>query len=203
MTSELPSTYERFHQRYLDGQIPWDDPLPPPEVIELVETLPPGRMLDLGCGFGRSCIYLALHGWVADGVDFIPQAIEVAQARAEVAHVSDKTRFFASSATDMPFLTPSYDLAIDIGCMHSFDESALRAYRAELLRLVPTRGTYLLFAHLSDGSEPIDDRPSGIAEATIVDLFADDFELDRLEKGTTQVDDRPPWSSGWFWYRRL
>ena len=85
---------------------------------------------------------------------------------------------------------------------HSFDESDRRAYLAELARLLSSGGRYLLFVHLSDGSEPIADGPSGIAEETILDLFANEFELRRFEKGVTQMEDKPVWLSGWYWYER-
>ena len=62
-------------ERYASGVIPWDDDLPPPELMALVEKQPAGRALDLGCGYGRSSIYLAQHEWEVDGLDFVPQAV--------------------------------------------------------------------------------------------------------------------------------
>lgn len=199
---EPQTSYERFRQRYLEGQVPWSDHEPPPEIIALAATLPAGRLLDLGCGFGRTSIYLARHGWMADGVDFVPEAIQVAEERAAAAGVGDRTKFHTASAASMPFLAPAYDLAVDIGCMHSFEPDDQRGYRDELLRLLPPGGRYVLFAHLRSDSEPLEDGPRGIPEATIRELFSDGFTLERFERGITQVEDRPPWESGWFWYRR-
>jgi hypothetical protein len=45
-------------------------------------------------------------------------------------------------------------------------------------------------------------RPHGIPEETILNLFAVGFVLERMERGTTQVEDRPPWPSAWFWFQR-
>jgi cyclopropane fatty-acyl-phospholipid synthase-like methyltransferase len=204
------SSYERFLERYQDERIPWDDPLPPPELIELAQRLPPGRALDLGCGFGRAAIYLALRGWSADGVDFVAQAIDEARRRAEAARVAPRAKFYHSSVTDLRFLQPPYDLAIDIGCMHSFDEDELRAYAGELHRLLIPGGYFLLFAHAHQDSwveiDPVTgeetQRSHGIPEASILELFADGFVLERVERGSTQVEDRPPWPSAWFWFRR-
>ena len=200
---DKPDPYSRFLERYEAGPVPWDDPQPPPEIIALAAELEPGQALDLGCGYGRVSIYLAQRGWSADGVDFIPRAIEVARERAAAAGVAGLAQFHVASAAELGFLTPPYDLAVDIGCMHSFNELMLRGYRSGLMRLLRPGGLYVLFAHLRDEDEPvIDDGPRGIPERVIRELLVDGFELERVEHGVTQVEGRPPWNSGWFWYRR-
>lgn len=195
-------TYQRFVERYESGQVPWAHELPPPEVIDLVPQLQPGRALDLGCGYGRSAIYLARHGWEADGVDYVPLAVAEAERRATASGVSDKAHFYAASITQLGFLTGSYDLGIDIGCMHVLDEEGLQAYRDGLLRLLRSGAIYLLFVHLRQGDEPEDGRPHGIFEQTVFSLFAQGFVLEKVEYGTTQVEDKPPWFSAWFWFHR-
>lgn len=195
--------YERFLARYDEERVPWGDHAPPPEIKELVKLLPPGRALDLGCGYGRSAIFLAQHGWRVDGVDFIPRAIAVARQRAVAAGVAARITFHVASAAKLDFLTPPYDLAIDVGCMHSFTYEQLRAYRGELARLLPPGGLYVLFAHLRDTAAGVgDDEPRGIPESLIHSLLGGQFLLEKVERGTTQVEDRPPWDSGWFWFRR-
>lgn len=93
MDNEIQESLARFTERYTNGQVPWDDSLPPPEVQALVATLPPGRALDLGCGYGRTAIYLAQHGWQVDAIDFVPQAIAEAEKRAMAAGVAPKFSF--------------------------------------------------------------------------------------------------------------
>jgi SAM-dependent methyltransferase len=201
--NEKINHYERFLERYDMDQVPWGDPLPPPEIQSLAAELPSGRVLDLGCGFGRVSIYLAQRGWSADGIDFIPKAIDVARTRAKEAGVAHLARFHVASAASLGFLAAPYDLAVDIGCMHSFSEELLRGYRRELVRLLRPGGRYVLFAHLRDSDEPVgDDGPRGIPESTISSLLRHDFHLERVEYGMTQVEDRPPWNSAWFWYQR-
>ena len=58
----------------------------------LAEThdLPPGRLLDLGCGAGGDLIELARRGWTATGVDSSSRAIESARISAENAGVNLK-----------------------------------------------------------------------------------------------------------------
>lgn len=203
LMEETDTPQQRFVTRYEEGRVPWDDPTPPPEIVDLAAGTPPGRALDVGCGFGRAAIYLAQRGWSAVGVDFVPQAIAEAQRRATAAGVADWTAFHVASATDLTFLAPPFDLIIDVGCMHSFTEAMLAAHRDEIARLLPPGGQYVLFAHLRDAAEPErDDGPRGIAEAAIHDLLRGTFQLERVERGVTQVEDRPPWNSGWFWFRR-
>lgn len=200
---ELDEPIRRFAERYEEGRVPWDEPLPPPEVLALAEAMPPGRALDVGCGYGRAVIHLAGRGWSAVGVDFVPQAIAEARRRAAAAGVSERATFYAASATDLSFLVPPFDLVIDVGCMHSFTEEMLAAYGNEIARLLRPGGQYLLFAHLRDEDQPErEDGPRGIAEKTIHELMRGAFRLERVERGVTQVDDRRPWNSAWFWFIR-
>jgi SAM-dependent methyltransferase len=56
-----------------------DDPV---DVLEHeLAGLPPGRALDLGCGAGRSGVWLAEHGWQVTGVDFSDVALGLARQR--------------------------------------------------------------------------------------------------------------------------
>lgn len=192
--------FNRLKERYEEGRVPWDDELPPPEVIEMADQMPAGRMLDLGCGYGRSSIYLARRGWVADGVDFIPLAIAGALARAEQAAVAGRAHFYLGKVTNLHFLTGPYDFALDVGCMHALDDAALRQYRDEVYRLMSVNGLYLLFAHLRSDDVEVPGR--GVYEEAIYKLFGDHFTLDKVIRGTTQVEGRPPWASAWFWFRR-
>lgn len=195
--------YQKFAERYESGEIPWDYELPPPELIAWANQHEPGRMLDVGCGYGRTALYLAQRGWQADGVDFVELAILEAQKRADQFKVSDQVRFFHQQVTHMPFLETPYDLVVDIGCMHSLGNDALRHYAAEISRLVVPGGVYLLFAHLrEESSEEEEADPRGIPEATIRSLFEDDFIIEDVEHGMTQVEDKPAWESAWFWLRR-
>ena len=205
--------FEQMQQRYREGAIPWNQPLPPPEVIALADTLPSGRALDMGCGAGRTCVYLAQRGWTCDGVDFVPEAIEMAETRAREAGVADRTRFIVASVTHIPTLSGPYDLVVDIGCMHNLRGDDLRLYAAEVARLLRPDGVYLLFAHLAEdtptdallgGAEPDTSQQVsryGLSAQTILSLFAPDFTLDRLERGQTTVGEST-WPSAWFWLRR-
>ncbi len=196
------SVYERLRERYEEGQVPWDNELPPPEVVTELEKLTPGKALDIGCGYGRASIYMAQHNWEVDAVDFIDIALQEAARRAEEAGLMQKIQFHHSPVTDLHYLTGPYDFALDVGCMHNFDDAQLHSYRDELRRLLRPGGLYLLFAHLRNEGPEEDESWRWIDETLLISLFEDDFDLEKVEHGTTQVEDRPPWRSAWFWFRR-
>jgi SAM-dependent methyltransferase len=197
------NNYQRLRERYEEGQVPWDNELPPPEVLAAVEKLTPGLALDLGCGYGRAAIYLASRHWQVDAVDFIDIALQEAVYRAVQVGVDRNIRFHHAPVTDMPFLVGPYDLVLDVGCMHSFDEAQLHAYRNEVRRLLRPGGRYLLFAHLRNQVAGEDESWRWVAEPLLLSLFTDGFALEKVEHGLTQVADAPPWRSAWFWFRRL
>ncbi len=195
--------YDNMAARYESGQVPWDNELPPPEVLDFVPTLPPGRALDLGCGYGRASIFMAQAGWQVDAVDFVAQAVTEAIARMQAAGVT--VNFHVGDVTDLHFLSGPYDYALDVGCAHALAPDGLVAYRDELRRLLRPGGYYMLFAHLREGEQPPtadQSRPRWMDEVVVQALFADGFELLQATYGITQVGDKPPWPSVWFLFRR-
>ena len=193
------TVYDRMLERYESGELPWHDALPPPEVIDLVATLPVGRALDLGCGPGRASIYMARLGWEVDGVDFIPKAIAMAKDAAVAAKVSPQ--FHIGSVTKLNFLTGTYDFALDVGCLHGQTEKDQRRYYQVLLPLLKSGARYLLFARIKD-DDPATQEGPGIKESRLMQLFSGGFTLDKVEYGVTTNNDQTTWQSAWFWFTR-
>ncbi|RYG26048.1 class I SAM-dependent methyltransferase [bacterium] len=63
---------------------------PPPQPPLRDEPLEEGalRALDLACGTGRDAVWLAMHGWRVTAVDILPDALDRAQALAELHDVT-------------------------------------------------------------------------------------------------------------------
>ena len=194
--------YQRMLQLYADGDLPWDDELPPPEVIAAVAALTPARALDLGCGYGRAARYLAERGWTVDAVDFVAVAIEEARRRA--AHLAHAITFHLGSVTALDGFEPGYALAIDVGCGHALDADGLAAYHAQLRRLMAPGGLFLLYGRLRKADDA-GDHTAGFDEDALLALFADGFTLDRVEHGINHGANKTPesaWDSAWFWFVR-
>ena len=185
-----------FDLRYLLGRPPWDTEVTPPEVVELIEGegLPPGRALDLGCGTGTNCIYLARHGWEVVGVDF--SVLAICQARRKARWAGVDCQFYREDVTDLAFLADPFDLVLDIGCLHSLLPEDWERYASEVARLVRPGGLYLLYAFTP---RPDHSTTRGVAPEEVRSLFAAAFAVEREERGEDPTGPR----SAWYWLRRL
>ncbi len=165
-----------FGWRYLVGQTPWDTEITPPEIVDLIEKehLPPGRAIDLGCGTGTNAIYLAQHGWKVVGIDYVAQAVRRAQRKARQAGVSMSTRFVTGDVTRLAALDlgGTFDLAVDVGCVHSLLPQGRTAYAQGLARVVGLNGVLMLYVF-----RPTSTRLLGLEPAEVEQLFAPAFRL--------------------------
>jgi len=173
---------------YRSGKTPWDTGVTPPEVVELLEEMRPGRALDLGCGTGTNVAYLARRGWQADGVEGSARAI--AMARSSVGGVPG-IRLFEGDVTRLERLPvlEAYDLVLDIGCFHSIGAHRRDAY---------ARG---VAAHTSEGARLFvfafaRRRSLGVTPREMRDRFAPWFEPVGRIAGTS-----PP-GAAWYLLRR-
>jgi SAM-dependent methyltransferase len=182
-----------FDLKYLLGRAPWDTEVTPPEVEALLEeeNCPPGRVLDLGCGTGTTAVAMARYGWDVVGVDFSGPAIRRARRKARRAGVA--CRFYRADVTDLNFLAMPFDLALDIGCLHSVPIAGWAPYAAELARLVRPGGLYLLYAFTPRKQSAA----GGIAAAEVRRLFAPAFVVERRKDGEDPNGPR----SAWYWLR--
>lgn len=190
----MASTRWLFDLLYLRRRTPWDTEITPPEVVELIEgdTVPPGRVLDLGCGSGTNCVYLARHGWRPVGVDFSFLAIWRAHRRVRREGVD--CRFHRADVTYMSFLDEPFDFALDVGCLHSVALDRRASYAAEVSRLVRPGGLYMLYSFFPAGGGS----RRGVTPHDVRRLFGPAFAVERQEVGE---DPNGP-GSAWYWLRR-
>lgn len=177
-----------FHLMYW-RKPPWDTGISPPELIAFMESHPPGRALDLGCGTGTNVITLAMAGWEAIGVDFVGKAIRKARQKARQAGIQAK--FYTDDVTHLDKIEGSFDLILDMGCFHSLSAGDRRAYIKNVERLLAPQGTYLLYAFLREN----DQQDRGLGPA---DLQALDQRFCLLERQNGSERGRRP--SAWFKY---
>ena len=201
-----PDPRQRFTQMYLEGRIPWDSGISPPELIDAIEgpqALPPGRALDVGCGTGTNTITLALHSWRAVGVDFAAPAIaraekRAAEARDRVALAGGSVAFMEADVTQLAApAAPSerMDLILDLGCLNGIPHELRLAYARAMADQAAPGALFLLYAHI-----PHPDRsgPAGCTPEELDDLLSADFVLEKRVMGEAPQGGESMWN----WLRR-
>jgi SAM-dependent methyltransferase len=147
---------------------PWEHAHVDQPLARLVEDLPPGRALDVGCGTGRDATFLAGRGWDVTAVDFVPLALERARQRPG----ADAVRWVHGdiSAPDTLDLGDGYTLVVDLGCVHGLTTDE-RARAAGVLTKAAAPGATLLMLAFSPADRgPM---PRGADEAEVRALFTD------------------------------
>lgn len=80
------------------------------ELARLAALDEDARVLDVGCGIGGTCRYLATtFGCITTGLDLTPDYVETARALSARVGLSDETTFHEGSALSLPFQDRSYD----------------------------------------------------------------------------------------------
>jgi cyclopropane fatty-acyl-phospholipid synthase-like methyltransferase len=179
-----------FEISYIIKNTPWDTGISPSELIHFLETNPPGRSLDLGCGTGTNAITMALHGWDVVGIDL--SSIAIMRARRKAFSGGVDISFHRSDVVKLDAITGPFDLVLDIGCFHGLSGESRKEYEINLRRLLRPGGTFLLYSWLR-GDEA---KPSwSPTEGEERNLFEPTMNITQVEHGVDRVGER---SSAWF-----
>ena len=175
--------YATFSDRYANGDMPWDSGITPPEIMELLAALPAGKALDLGCGTGTVIRDLLRHGWRADGVDFVPRAIDIARAKLSE-FPTESHRLFRHDVTrlrELPQLRSDYALIIDIGCGHTIGGDGMATYASAIAARLAPGGVFMLYA-----SHPRPQSTVGWAPRQVAEVFGARLNLLWEQRGDDQ-----------------
>lgn len=182
----------RFNLFYLLGNPRWDTGIVPPEVTEYIAHTPPGRALDIGCGTGTNLLYLALHGWQAEGIDF--SRLAVRRARRRLIKVGFPPNVWIDDAARLTKAQGEYNYILDIGCLHSLSDAGKQGEIASVRQHLAPGGCWMIYGHCRN---PQGTSTRGLTEADISTL-ADSFIITRRVNG--QEGTRGP--SVWLWLER-
>jgi SAM-dependent methyltransferase len=147
----MSSKHTLFKLSYRLGFTPWDGHPIAQNLQDLVEALPAGRALDLGCGTGDSSIYLAQHGWKVTGVDYVPTALE--KARAKAAATTTSVAFVRADVTRLSHegIGSDFQVIVDNGCLHNMSDGDRDAYVREVSAVAAPDARLLIVAFLPGG----------------------------------------------------
>jgi len=74
----------KWNDRYSKGAYA-DRTHPSAVLADWINSIPPGRALDVACGAGRNALFLAAHGFEVDAIDISAEALARAQRQAQKA----------------------------------------------------------------------------------------------------------------------
>jgi len=187
----MASRHTLFRVFYTIGFTPWDGHPVATPLRELVEgtgdtsPLPPGSVLDVGCGIGDSSIYLAQHGWQVTGIDFVPKALEKARAKARAAGVS--VNFVQADVTHLSQagIGTGFQMIVDDGCFHGMNDSDRNLYVQEISAASAPGAQLFMVAFKTTGRFA---GPAGVDQAEIERRFTPAWAL-------LSAADEPRWTA--------
>ncbi len=112
------------------------------EMIQALPGIPPGRVLDVGCGSGVYLEELLAMGFEAYGMDISEEMLAVTRSRLSAAVEAGRLHLAQGDVEHIPFETGTFDLVTCVGVFGYLlrDEAAL----AEILRVLKPGGYLLL-----------------------------------------------------------
>ena len=176
-----------WNESYRDGDLPWDTGRPSSELQHVLHdrSIKPCRVLELGCGTGTNCVWLAQQGFDVTGIDVAPLAIEQAEERAAGAGV--KVRFMVGDVLDLPDLDGPFAFFFDRGCYHAVRRSAPEQYAPAVARQLAPSARGLVLA--GNAREPHTPGPPVVTEEQIRNELGLAFQI--LELHEFRFDEAP------------
>ena len=169
-----------------DVPAPWDIGRPQPAFVRLAEQgLLAGRVLDSGCGTGEHTLLAAAHGADATGVDVSGLAIR--RARDKAAERGLVARFEVGDALRLADLGLTFDVIIDSGVFHVFDDDARGRYVTSLASVLRPGG-HCYLACFSD-RQPGTWGPRRVSQDELRAAFSDGWAVASIEAATFEVNE--------------
>jgi len=165
---------------------PWDIGRPQPAFVRLVEGgLLSGRLLDAGCGTGEQTLLAASHGADAMGIDVSVRAIELARGKAAERGLT--ARFEVADALRLGDLGLMFDVVIDSGVFHVFDDKDRVKYVASLASVLRDGG-YCHLLCFSD-RQPGTLGPRRVRQDELRAAFSDGWRIVSIEAATFELNE--------------
>ena len=153
-----------FVDRYAHGEIPWDSGQPSKELVRLLDAgkLPGQTVLEIGCGTGTNALELARRGRTVTALDYVPQAIDAARAKARQAKLTVDFRVADVLQAD---LSGPYDILFDRGVYHHLRQENLPGFQQFLERVTRSGSRWLSLA--GNAKEKHDPGPPVVSESEL------------------------------------
>jgi len=108
-------------------------------------------VVDLGCGAGRHCVYLAKNGFDVVGVDSSRSALRLAKEWARRENLKN-VPFVQATMTNIPFCDGLFDAVISVSVIHHAVKKDIEKTVNEIYRILKRNGLFL--ANLASVRDP-------------------------------------------------
>ena len=177
-----------------EGSPPWDIGRPQPAFVELARAGKlQGQVLDVGCGTGEQTLLAAQRGAEATGVDIARRAIQRARIKAEERGI--RAAFETADALHLDRLGRLFDVVIDSGVFHVFDDDERPTYVESLGSALRPGGTCYLMC-FSD-RQPGDWGPRRVSQAELRRAFTGGWSIESIEPAEFHVAIEPEQAQAW------
>ncbi len=180
-----------WNELYQSGEaLPWDTGEPDRHLVAFwkSEKQRARRLLEVGCGTGTNCVWLARQGSEVLGLDVSAAAVE--RARERQAHSGVTARFKAADFLRDDLDEPPFDLVFDRGCFHVFDAAEDRiAFVRNVARLLGPSGRWLSLIGSTEGA-PREVGPPRRSAREVVDAIEPALRI--VELRAVEFDARSP-----------
>lgn len=187
-----------WNDSYSSGEVPWDTGKPDELLVGTVRngTIPPGRVLEVGCGTGTNAIWLASQGFTVLGIDVASLAIEKARKKASEAGADCRFEVL-DLLKDGVISGGPYDFVFDRGCFHIFDSAEERRRFAQRVEAqLKPGGHWLSLIGSTEGPEREWGPPRRSAR-DVADALEPALEILQLRSAAFQAD-LPGAAAAWY-----
>jgi len=143
MKTEKRKVWEEFYSGL--GQLPEWLRKPVPFVVEaicLFKDHAVRSVLDMGCGVGRHCVYLAKKGFHVVGIDTSRNAVRMAEAWSGIERTAN-VAFLLASMTNLPFRGGCFQAVISVSVIHHAVTKEIDMAVEEICRVLTDGGILL------------------------------------------------------------
>jgi cyclopropane fatty-acyl-phospholipid synthase-like methyltransferase len=167
-----------------EGSPPWDIGRPQGAIVRLADAGEiVGSVLDVGCGTGEHALALAARGHEVLGIDLVPRAIELAQAKARERGL--EAGFLVSDALRVDELGRTFDTAIDVGMFHTLTDEERPVYERALHRVLRPGGR--AFVLCWSERNPWGYGPRRVSQMEIRGTFGHGWTVDAIDEETLET----------------
>ena len=139
MNNQPGMSLDKFRQEYETRKPDWDIGEPQNYFVKTFgKSRPKSPVLDIGCGTGDLSSYIASLGCEVTGIDFAPEAIEIAKGRS--LEQWPELTFQVEDVFSLPNLGKQYQTILDCGFFHMLDDKARVRYSSILHNILEPGG---------------------------------------------------------------